>query len=67
MSEPNNEQSSLSVNLRLTETITEKVVMVFLSAFISFGSGFAYANYTSPNPAVPASKCTVNDTGSAVK
>lgn len=39
------EQSSMSINLRLTEALTEKVVVVFLSSFFSFSSGIIYANY----------------------
>ena len=43
-----NEQSSMSVNLRLTEKLTEKIILIPLSFFLSFGAGAIYANNQAP-------------------
>lgn len=43
------EQSGMSVNLRLTEALTEKVLTILLSSFLSFSSGVVYANYHDSN------------------
>jgi len=39
----------MSVNLRLTEALTEKVLVILLSSFLSFSSGVVYANYNDSN------------------
>jgi hypothetical protein len=38
------EKYSISINLRLTEAIFEKIIMIFLTSFVSFNSGIIYAN-----------------------
>lgn len=43
-----NEQSSMSVNLRLTEKLTEKIIMIPLSFLLSFGAGVIYADNQTP-------------------
>jgi|GEM_PF-5425062 hypothetical protein len=43
------EESGMSVNLRLTEALTEKVLVILLSSFLSFSSGVVYANYNDSN------------------
>ena len=38
-------KSSISINVSLNEAMTEKLVIIILTALTSFSSGLAYANY----------------------
>lgn len=38
-------KSSISINLFLNEAMTEKLIIIILTALTSFSSGFVYANH----------------------
>lgn len=44
-----NKQSSMSVNLHLTESLIEKIIVILLSSLVSFSSGIVYSNYQNSN------------------
>ena len=41
-------RSSLSLNLQLTEKLTEKLILILISSALSFGSGVVYTNSQTP-------------------